>query len=111
VNGELTECENIADLGGVKLAYAALERALAGQPRAAIGGLTPEQRFFVSYASALKTKYRTQALRQLVATDPHAPSLFRCNGPLSNLEEFAAAFGVPAGAPMRRAPAERVVIW
>jgi len=111
VNGELTESENIADLGGVKLAYAALEQALAGQPRTAIGGLTPEQRFFVSYASALKTKYRTQALRQLVATDPHSPSLFRCNGPLSNLEEFAAAFSVPPGAPMRRAPAERVVIW
>jgi len=111
VNGELTEGENIADLGGATLASAALEKALAGQPRASIGGFTPEQRFFISYASLWKTKYRAPTLRLLVSTDPHSPGEFRCNGPLSNLDEFAAAFAVPAGAPMRQAPGKQVVIW
>jgi predicted metalloendopeptidase len=111
VNGELTEGENIADLGGVRLAYAALEAALAGQPRDKVDGFTPEQRFFISFASIWRTKYRPESLRFLVNTNPHSPGEFRCNGPLSNLDEFAAAFAVPAGAPMRRPDGKRVLIW
>ncbi len=111
VNGELTARENIADLGGVQVAYAALEASLAGKPHASVGGLTPEQRFFIAYASMLRAKHRPEALRMALRHDVHAPEEFRCNGPLSNLDEFAAAFGIPAGAPMRRAPADRISIW
>ena len=111
VNGELTEGENIADLGGIRIAYAAMEALLGDQPRVKTDGLTPEQRFFTSYASMWRSKYRPEYLRMMVNTNPHAPAEFRCNGPLSNMDEFAAAFDVPEGAPMRRPPAERVMIW
>ena len=109
--GERTQGENIADLGGLKIAYAALERALAGKPRPKIDGFTPEQRFFLSFASVWCGVIRPEALRLRVKTDPHSPAEFRCNGPLSNMDEFAAAFDVPEGAPMRRPAAERVSIW
>jgi putative endopeptidase len=111
VNGALTQGENIADLGGVKIAYAALEKTLAGQARDPIGGFTPEQRFFLSFATWLRMSFRPAVLRLLVNTDPHSPAEFRVNGPLSNLDEFAAAFQVPDGAPMRRPAADRVSIW
>ncbi len=111
VNGTLTEGENIADLGGLKIAYAAMEKALAGGPRTPVGGFTPEQRFFLSFASIWRTVYRPEALRLLVLTNPHSPCEFRVNGPLSNLDEFASAFQVPDGAPMRRPAADRVSIW
>jgi len=109
--GERTQGENIADLGGVKIAYAALERDLEGKPRDKIDGFTPEQRFFLSYASLQRGSIRPEELRARVKTDPHSPSEFRINGPLSNLDEFAAAFDVPEGAPMRRPAADRVTIW
>jgi putative endopeptidase len=109
--GERTQGENIADLGGLKIAYAALQKALVGQSRAKIDGFTPEQRFFISYASVWAGSIRPEALRVRVKTDPHSPGEFRVNGPLSNLDEFAAAFDVPEGAPMRRAAADRVTIW
>jgi putative endopeptidase len=111
VNGELTQGENIADLGGVKIAYAALEKALAGKPRTKIGGFTPEQRFFLSFATVWRENNRPESLRLQVNTDPHSPPRFRADGPLSNLPEFARAFNVPEGAFMRRPEAERVVIW
>ena len=111
VNGELTQGENIADLGGVRISYAALERILRGHPREMIGGFTPEQRFFLSFASIWRENIRPEALRLQINTDPHSPPEFRVNGPLSNLAEFAAAFQVPDGSPMRRPPADRVEIW
>lgn len=111
VNGELTQGENIADLGGVKLAFRALQFALAGKPPALVGGFTPEQRFFISFATIWRENDRPETLRLLVNTDPHVPSRFRVNGALSNLPEFAEAFGVPEGAPMRRPASERVEIW
>ena len=109
--GERTQGENIADLGGLKIAYAALQKALAGKPREKIDGFTPEQRFFISYATIWRGEARPEELRLRVKVDPHSPFEFRCNGPLSNLDEFAAAFDVPEGAPMRRPGAERVTIW
>jgi predicted metalloendopeptidase len=109
--GERTQGENIADLGGLKVAYAAMQKDLAGKSREKIDGFTPEQRFFLSYASVWCGNIRPEALRARVKTDPHSPSEFRCNGPLSNLDEFAAAFDVPEGAPMRRPAADRVTIW
>ena len=111
VNGELTQGENIADLGGVKIAYLALEKTLAGKPEAKIDGFTPEQRFFLSFASDWHGSDRPEIVRLYTNTDPHSPPRFRTNGPLSNLDEFAAAFDVPEGAPMRRPAADRVTIW
>ncbi len=111
VNGELTQGENIADLGGLKIAFAGLQKALAGKPREKIDGFTPEQRFFISFAAKWRRLSRPEDLRLQVQTDPHSPSEFRVNGPLSNLDEFARAFDVPEGAPMRRPAAERVTIW
>jgi predicted metalloendopeptidase len=109
--GERTQGENIADLGGLKISYGALQKALAGKSRDKIDGFTPEQRFFISYASVWCGKIRPEALRMRIKVDPHSPQEFRCNGPLSNLDEFAAAFNVPEGAPMRRPAADRVTIW
>jgi putative endopeptidase len=111
VIGLRTQGENIADLGGLKIAYSAMEKALAGKPRVLIDGFTPEQRFFLSYASYWKSDIRPETLRVRILTDPHAPNPFRCNGPLSNMDEFAQAFGIPEGSPMRRPAAERVSIW
>jgi len=111
INGELTQGENIADLGGVKIAFAALQKALAGQSRAAIDGYTPAQRFFLSWATVWHESIRPEAARLQVNTDPHSPARFRVNGPLSNLPDFAIAFGVPEAASMRRRAAEQVEIW
>jgi predicted metalloendopeptidase len=111
VNGELTQGENIADLGGIKLSYTALMKTLAGRPEMKVDGFTPEQLFFLSFASIWRDNQRPDALRLQVNTDPHSPARLRVNGPLSNLDEFAAAFDVPEGAPMRRPAADRVNIW
>jgi len=111
VNGKLTLGENIADIGGMTIAYYALQKELAGKPRDPIDGFTPEQRFFLAYAQARRASFRDQQLRLMVQTDPHSPNEFRVNGPLSNMPEFARAFGCKAGDPMVRGDAERVSIW
>jgi predicted metalloendopeptidase len=114
VNGALTEGENIADVGGVKLAYAALQKALAKHPEERdkkIDGLTPEQRFFLSFAAIWRSKIRDEDQKLRLNTDPHSPAHFRVNGPLSDLAEFQKAFNVPDGAPMVRAADKRVNIW
>jgi putative endopeptidase len=111
LQGKLTCGENIADLGGLRLAY----RALRAQPdfdeSATVGGLTPTQRFFLAWATAWRQNIGKERALQLVTLDPLGPNDFRCNGPLSNIAEFAEAFGVPEGAPMRKAEAQRVDIW
>ena len=91
INGELTLGENIADDGGVKLAYAALQKALAKNPQAReqkIDGFTPEQRFFLGWAQVWRANIRDEALKLRLNTDPHSPAKYRCNGPLSNTPEF-----------------------
>jgi putative endopeptidase len=112
VNGALTLGENLADFGGMVIAYDALERALnrSGQ-RELIDGYTPEQRFFVAYAQSWRTHSRPEQLRSRVKTDPHAPSEWRTNGPLSNMSEFAKAFGCKAGDPMVRSKEAIPTIW
>src|SRR5213596_3126733 len=114
VNGELTQGENIADLGGVKLAYAALQKALDKHPEdrnKKIDGFTPEQRFFLSFAAIWRQKIRDEDQKMRLTTDPHSPAQFRVNGPLSDLPEFQKAFNVPDGSPMVR-PADKCVnIW
>ena len=114
INGELTQGENIADIGGVKLAYAALQKALDKNPTARekkIDGFTPEQRFFLSFATIWKSKQRDEDLKLRLNTDPHSPARYRVNGPLSDLSEFAKAFNIPDGSPMVRAADKRVNIW
>ena len=113
VNGRLTLGENIADLGGVNIAYEALERALAKDPskRKNIDGFTPEQRFFLSFSQIWRVNWREAQLRRSNVTDPHAPGQFRAIGPHVNPQEFYDAFGIKAGAPMWRAPELRAIIW
>jgi len=114
VNGELTQGENIADIGGVKLAYAALQKALDKNPGARdkkIDGFTPEQRFFLSFATIWKSKQRDQDLELRLNTDPHSPARYRVNGPLSDSADFQKAFNIPDDSPMVRAPEKRVNIW
>ena len=112
VNGRLTTGENIADLGGLKVAYAAFQRSLQGKPHPPlIDGLTAEQRFFLAWAQIWRSKATDQALRNQVSVDPHAPALWRVMGPLSNLPEFAAAFHCKAGDAMVRADSVKVEIW
>ena len=111
VNGKLTLGENIADIGGVSIAYHAMLRALQGKERVLIDGFTPEQRFFLAYAQARRAVYRDPQLRLMIQTDPHSPGEFRVNGPLSNMPEFAAAFGCKEGDPMVRPAGSRADIW
>ena len=112
LNGRLTLGENTADIGGVAIAYAALQHELASRPRPGlIEGFTPEQRFFLSHARVWRGLPRDEQLRQQVLTNPHSPAHWRVNGPLSVLDEFAKAFGCKAGDPMVAAPETRARIW
>jgi putative endopeptidase len=114
VNGELTQGENIADIGGIKLAYAALQKALNKNPEARdqkIDGFTPEQRFFLGWAQVWRANQREDDLRLRLNTDPHSPTHYRCNGPISNMPEFQQAFSIPDGSPIVRPVDKRVNIW
>jgi len=111
VNGAQTLGENIADLGGVSMAYEALERSLAGKERKLIDGLTPEQRFFISWAQVWRTKARDDTTKRLITVDVHSPGQVRASAPLVNLQEFFDAFGIKEGDPMWRKPELRAKIW
>jgi putative endopeptidase len=111
LNGRLTLGENTADLGGIAVAYHALEKALAKKPVGKIDGFTPQQRFFLSYARVWASKQRPAALRTQVQTNPHSPAVWRVNGPLSNLPEFREAFGCKEGDPMVRPADLRARLW
>lgn len=111
VNGELTLGENIGDLGGLSIAYKAWKISLAGKPSPVIDGLTGDQRFFMGWAQAWRTKARDEYLRNQVMADPHAPAEFRANAPLSNIDAFYEAFGVKPGDKLYVAPDKRVRIW
>jgi putative endopeptidase len=112
LNGRLTLGENIADLGGLKLAHAAMEAAqpAAAKPRE-VAGFTPEQQFFIGYAQSWCSKYRDEDLRRRAVVDPHSPAKWRVNGPLSNLASFAAAFQCGEGKAMVRPPDRRCEVW
>jgi predicted metalloendopeptidase len=110
VNGRLTLGENIADLGGIAIALDAMHEAL-GSDAAAVDGLTPDQRFFLAYATMWRMGYTEAAARMLANVDTHAPSQYRVNGPLSNTPAFAEAFGIPEGAPMALPAERRARVW
>ncbi len=111
VNGKLTLGENIGDLGGLKIAYTAYILSLKGKPAPVIDGFTGPQRFFLSWAQVWRQLERPEALRRQLLTDPHAPGMWRVNGPLSNMPEFAAAFSCKAGDAMVRPDSLRAQIW
>jgi putative endopeptidase len=111
VNGKLTLGENLADLGGLAVAYAAMQKAYARQPHTKLGGYTPEQRFFLGWARVWRNLQTESDLRTQVQTDPHSPAQWRINGPLSNLKEFQDAWGCKGSDAMVRPEAQRVRIW
>jgi putative endopeptidase len=111
VNGSLTLGENLADLGGLAVAYAAMEKAYANQSRKPIDGFTPEQRFFLGWARVWRNLQTNEDLRTQVQTDPHSPAKWRINGPMSNLPEFQQAWGCKVGDAMVRPEAVRARIW
>lgn len=110
VNGELTLGENIADLGGL---HVALDAMLAAQRDDAglVGGLTPTQRFFFSYARTWRQNYTEEYLRLIVNSDPHSPTNLRCNVPLSNMPSFREAFDIEPGSSSTRPPETQANIW
>ncbi len=111
INGKLTLGENIADIGGIKIAWDAFQRATQGKPRETIGGFTPEQRFFISYAESWRIKLRPESERTRGISDPHSPARWRVDGVVANMPEFAAAFGCTQGDPMVRPAHLLVRIW
>ncbi|GAB4332996.1 MAG: M13 family metallopeptidase [Calditrichia bacterium] len=112
VDGKLTLGENIADLGGLNIAYDALQKALKQNPQPEkIDGFTPEQRFFLSYAQVWRNNIRRENLLLRLKTDVHSPGEFRTNGPLMNMPQFYKAFGVKEGDKMYRPEADRIKIW
>ncbi|HEV7590460.1 MAG TPA: M13 family metallopeptidase [Longimicrobium sp.] len=112
VNGRLTLGENIADYGGALVGYDALQRALERRGRPGlIDGFTPEQRYFLSFAQSFRQHNRPESMRTRVTTDPHSPEEWRVNGPLSNMPQFAQAFGCKPGDVMVRAGEAVPRIW
>ncbi|KAA3614753.1 MAG: peptidase M13 [Calditrichaeota bacterium] len=111
VNGKLTLGENIADIGGLTVSYYAYKNSLNGKNSPVIDGMTGEQRFFLGWAQIWARKYRDEALRQRLMTDPHSPSQYRANGITSNMPEFYEAFDVKEGDAMYRSEDQRVKIW
>jgi len=111
IDGKLTLGENLADLAGLTIAYQALEETLRSRPSNKLGGFTPEQRFFLGWAQVWRWNVRPEALRSMVRTNSHAPNNWRVNGPLSNMPEFAQAFGCQLGDPMAHPESDRTRIW
>jgi putative endopeptidase len=111
-NGKLVEGESIADLGGLTIAYNALQKTLEGKPAPApIDGFTVSQRFFLGWAQVWEGSTRPERVRQIVHTDPHPVDRFRVNAPMSNIPAFAKAFSCSAESPMVRPEAQRCRIW
>jgi predicted metalloendopeptidase len=111
VNGRLTLGENLADLGGIAIAYAAYQKSLHGQPAPVIDGFTGPQRFFIGFAQVWRGTSRDAEQRLRLRTDPHSPPIVRATVPVSNIQAFYDAFGIKPGDAMYRDPQERVEVW
>jgi putative endopeptidase len=111
INGEATQGENIADLGGVVMGYEAFKKTSQYKNNKKISNLSPDQRFFLAYGYAWMVNTKDEALASQIMTDVHAPAQFRINGPLSNIPEFYKTFNVKPGNKMYQPDSLRVVIW
>ncbi len=111
VNGDLTMGENIGDLGGLLIALDAYHLSLGGKPAPIIDGFTGDQRFFLGFAQIWRAKYRDDAIKQQVVSDPHSPDYFRTYGTVRNIDAWFDAFGVKEGDAMYVKPSDRVRIW
>ena len=110
-NGRFTLGENIADQGGLRVAYTAYHNSLKGSEGETIDGFTPDQRFYLAYANVWAGNIRDEEILLRTKTDPHSLGKWRVNGSLRNIEPFFKAFGIKDGDKMYLAPADRVVIW
>jgi putative endopeptidase len=112
INGKFTLGENIGDLGGVLGAYDGLMLHYKNEKKPEkINGFTPEQRFFMSWATVWRSKVREEALRTQIKTDPHSPGQYRAYVPLQNVDAFYEAFDLKEGDDLYIAPEDRVRIW
>jgi putative endopeptidase len=111
VNPDLTMGENIADLGGLTMAFYAYKRTAEYKANEVREGYTPAQRFFISYAQLWKIKYTDEEMKNRIANDPHSPGMYRVNGPLKNCPEFFEAFDVKEGRVMRNEVKKVARIW
>ncbi len=111
VNGKLTLGENIADLGGVSIAYDAYQLELARSGREDIDGLSPEERFFIGFSLFEREHAKPEFTKMQVLTDPHSPALFRINGSLSNFEAFYKTYNLKKGDDLYRTPKDRETVW
>jgi putative endopeptidase len=111
VNPDLTMGENIADLGGITLAYYAYAKTAEFKSGKVVEGYTPAQRFFISFAQLWKINYTEAELKNRIANDPHSPGMYRVNGPLMNCPEFFEAFSVKEGDKMRNSTVKIAKIW
>jgi putative endopeptidase len=111
VNGEFTLGENIGDLGGLSIGLLAYKISLQGEEPPVMDGYTGWQRVFLGYAQAWRYKYRDEALRNQINTDPHSPRMYRVNGVVRNVPEFYEAFDIAATDALYLPPEERVKIW
>ncbi len=111
VNGRLTLGENIADLGGISIAYAAYQKSHAGKPAPVIDGFTGPQRFFIGFAQLWRESSRDAELRLMIRTNPHSPGKFRTLVPLSNFTPFYEAFDIQTGDKWFRPSEDRIEIW
>jgi putative endopeptidase len=111
VNGQLTLGENLADLGGLAIAYEAFQKTEQYKKGEKIDGFTPTQRFFLSWAQVWRAKSTDETAADRIITDPHSPAEWRTNGPLSNMPEFYEAFNIKEGDKMWRADSIRAKVW
>lgn len=111
VNGRFTLGENIGDLTGLTMAYAAYKKSLGGKEAPVIDGMTGDQRFFLSYGQIWQRKFRDEALRNRLKSDPHSPGEYRANGIVRNFDPWYAAFNVQPGDALYLPPEKRVRIW
>ncbi len=110
-NGRFTLGENIADQGGLRVAYTAYHNAIRGKEQKEVNGFTPDQRFYLSYANVWAGNIRDAEILQRTKTDPHSLGRWRVNASLRNIEPFFNAFDIKEGDPMFRSKEDRVVIW
>jgi putative endopeptidase len=112
LNGQLTLGENLADLGGITLAYHAFKLTDQGKSDTnKIDGFTPNQRFFLGFAQVWRIKVRDESQRAYVQIDPHSPAKYRVNGPLTNFAPFYQAFNVKPGEKMYKPEVDQTRVW